>query len=107
MSAAVHVYADGSVLISTGGLEMGQGLFTKVKQARLVGPRMGSGSWSGFGSALVHMLSGKVWLSLVSNDAMPSVSQVLLSTMCNKGAYSVCPGRKDCLRNNAAGISLS
>lgn len=32
MAASVHVYPDGSVLVASGGLEMGQGLFTKVKQ---------------------------------------------------------------------------
>lgn len=36
ITAAVSIYFDGSVLITPGGLEMGQGLHTKVKQARII-----------------------------------------------------------------------
>lgn len=31
-AALVHIYQDGSVLVSHGGAEMGQGLHTKVQQ---------------------------------------------------------------------------
>ena len=30
--ALVHIYTDGSVLVTIGGIEMGQGLFTKCYQ---------------------------------------------------------------------------
>ncbi len=32
MGGGCHVYGDGSVTLTTGGLEMGQGLYTKIKQ---------------------------------------------------------------------------
>jgi len=32
--ALVTLYPDGSVLVTAGGTEMGQGLFTKAKQVR-------------------------------------------------------------------------
>ena len=32
--AAVSIYYDGSILVTHGGLEVGQGLTTKVKQVR-------------------------------------------------------------------------
>ncbi|PWI32303.1 xanthine dehydrogenase molybdopterin binding subunit [Vibrio albus] len=37
--ALVHIYTDGSVMVSQGGVEMGQGLYTKVRQvvARTLG----------------------------------------------------------------------
>jgi xanthine dehydrogenase large subunit len=39
--ALVHVYADGSVLVTHGGTEMGQGLYTKIKQ--IVATELGLG----------------------------------------------------------------
>lgn len=35
-AALVHIYTDGSVLVSHGGCEIGQGLYTKMIQVRKV-----------------------------------------------------------------------
>jgi xanthine dehydrogenase molybdopterin-binding subunit B len=32
--AVVSIFADGSVMVTTAGAELGQGMYTKVKQAR-------------------------------------------------------------------------
>ena len=34
--AIVSIMADGSVMVTTAGMEMGQGMFTKVKQVSFV-----------------------------------------------------------------------
>jgi len=34
-AALVHIYKDGSVLVSHGGAEMGQGIHTKIQQVPL------------------------------------------------------------------------
>ena len=40
-SALVHIYSDGSVLLSHGGVEMGQGIHTKMIQVKIYTARRG------------------------------------------------------------------
>jgi len=58
--ALVHIYLDGSVLVSIGGIEMGQGLFTKCYQVGMASKMCfhnGSGSqWRSHLDALWYIL---------------------------------------------------
>lgn len=74
--AVVSIFADGSVMVTTAGAELGQGMFTKVKQARLctrhpsspqflLGWKAWKSSWSDLfcSSYKLQLVSQYRWLS--------------------------------------------
>ncbi|MCW5772018.1 MAG: xanthine dehydrogenase molybdopterin binding subunit, partial [Rhodospirillaceae bacterium] len=63
--ALVHVYADGSVHLNHGGIEMGQGLFVKVAQVA---------------AGVFGVDIGKVRLSATRTDKVPNTSATAAST---------------------------
>ncbi|XP_077958818.1 aldehyde oxidase 6 isoform X1 [Gasterosteus aculeatus] len=58
-AALVHIYKDGSVLVSHGGTEMGQGLHTKMQQVA---------------SRELHVPASKVYISETSTNTVPNAS---------------------------------
>ncbi|XP_041834272.1 aldehyde oxidase 1-like isoform X2 [Melanotaenia boesemani] len=56
-AALVHVYKDGSVLVSHGGTEMGQGIHTKMQQVA---------------SRELHIPSSKIYISETSTSTVPN-----------------------------------
>ncbi|KAK1876607.1 Aldehyde oxidase [Dissostichus eleginoides] len=58
-AALVHIYKDGSVLVSHGGTEMGQGLHTKMQQVA---------------SRELHIPASKIYISETSTNTVPNTS---------------------------------
>nr|XP_046238453.1 aldehyde oxidase 6 isoform X5 [Scatophagus argus] len=56
-AALVHIYKDGSVLVSHGGTEMGQGIHTKMQQVA---------------SRELHIPSSKIYISETSTNTVPN-----------------------------------
>ncbi|XP_047432985.1 aldehyde oxidase 1-like isoform X1 [Mugil cephalus] len=56
-AALVHIYKDGSVLVSHGGAEMGQGIHTKMQQVA---------------SRELHVPSSKIYISETSTSSVPN-----------------------------------
>ncbi|XP_077870156.1 xanthine dehydrogenase/oxidase-like [Saccoglossus kowalevskii] len=63
--ALVHIYLDGSVLLSHGGIEMGQGLFTKTKQ---------------IASRILGISSDYIHITETSTDKVPNSIQTAASS---------------------------
>lgn len=57
-AALVHIYKDGSVLVSHGGTEMGQGIHTKVQQVPLPAFCTDLQQYKSFFADLICFLSG-------------------------------------------------
>ncbi|XP_035533549.1 aldehyde oxidase 6 [Morone saxatilis] len=56
-AALVHIYKDGSVLVTHGGTEMGQGIHTKMQQVA---------------SRELHILPSKIYISETSTNTVPN-----------------------------------
>ena len=63
--ALVHIYTDGSVLVSHGGVEMGQGLHTKIIQVA---------------SRALGIPKERIHISETSTDKVPNTSPTAAST---------------------------
>lgn len=77
--ALVHVYTDGSVLVTIGGVEMGQGLFTKCAQVA---------------AATLGVPMAKVFISETSTDKVPNASPTAASASAD--IYGALGGRREC-----------
>lgn len=62
--ALVHIYTDGSVLVTIGGVEMGQGLFTKCAQVA---------------ASTLEVPMAKVFIAETSTDKVPNASPTAAS----------------------------
>ncbi|XP_029303135.1 LOW QUALITY PROTEIN: aldehyde oxidase 1-like [Cottoperca gobio] len=63
-AALVHIYKDGSVLVTHGGTEMGQGLHTKIQQVA---------------SRELHIPSSKIYISETSTNTVPNTAPTAAS----------------------------
>lgn len=76
--ALVHIYTDGSVLVTIGGVEMGQGLFTKCTQVA---------------ASVLGVPMGKVFISETSTDKVPNASPTAASASADiygEATYQAC-----------------
>ncbi|KAJ3584144.1 hypothetical protein NHX12_014640, partial [Muraenolepis orangiensis] len=63
-AALVHIYKDGSVLVSHGGVELGQGIHTKMQQVV---------------SRELHIASSKIYISETSTSSVPNTNPTAAS----------------------------
>lgn len=72
--ALIHVYTDGSVLLSHGGTEMGQGLHTKMIQVA---------------SRVLEIPASKIYINETATDKVPNTSPTAASAASDLNGMAV------------------
>lgn len=72
--ALIHVYTDGSVLLTHGGIEMGQGLHTKMIQ---------------IASRVLNIETSKIYISETATDKVPNTSPTAASVSSDLNGMAV------------------